>query len=262
MKLYTRIFVSLCAVLLLGACSAARNGVVNGRLGTNLRPAISIEANAPFALADSGRVWSGILSDSMHPNNNASVDYAVYTDAAASPAQRFAYAAIIRLGNDVDWEFVPQGHRLPGMFGPQKKVEPANREGSLYSLYVRSQGDWASDLLQANDVSVPELWLAKRWVFSLDTGARAMAEYREPWPEDIEIPATEFVLLRESHAAYLDAFERRALAVFSFGSDMTDFSGAVQEKSTWKKPRTAPDVEALVGEVARVTHGNDGTAFE
>ncbi|MDL2210174.1 hypothetical protein LJC26_05165, partial [Desulfovibrio sp. OttesenSCG-928-O18] len=117
MRSFTRVLCLVCAVVLLGACSPARTGVVDGTLTTNLRPAINIKANSPFALADSGRVWAFPLSEEMTRGNSATFDFAVYTDKSASPAGRLAYAAIIRLEDDTNWVFVPQGHKLPGMFG-------------------------------------------------------------------------------------------------------------------------------------------------
>lgn len=259
MRSFTRVLFLVGFSFLLGSCSAARTGVIDGTLTTNLRPAISIAANAPFALAGSGRVWAYPFSKEMARGIAASFDFAVYTDKSVSPADRFAYAAIIRLDDDANWVFVPQGHGLPGMFAGRKRVEPASREGSLYSLHVNSRGDWASELLQANGTETPEAWLAKRWVFSLDKGVRAMAEYREPWPQDLDVPGSGIMPLRDPQAEFLRDFERRALEAFTFGTEFGDFSGVAQAGQAWIMPRSGPDIEKLVGEVMRVMHDDGGS---
>lgn len=248
MKPYARIVVLVAASALLAACSPARTGVVNGTLTTNLRPAISISANAPLALADSGRVWVSPKTHEVLGAATASFDYAVYTDSSASPAAKFAYAAIIRLEDMKDWNFVPQGKSLPGSFSAKKKVDPQSREGTLYTLHVPSAGDWASEFLAVNGIPVPGAWIAKRWVFSLDTGFRALAEYREPWPADLEIPDSDIILLRDSQAEFLREFERRAIASFAFDPAAGDFAAA-PPAAAWKQSPVLPDVAKLAGEI-------------
>ena len=256
MNAYTRLFGIFAASLLLAACSPARTGVVNGTLSTNLRPAISITANAPFTVADSGRIWVSPKTDMVLGALNASFDYAVFTDASVSPAAKFAYAAIIRLDDVEHWNFVPQGKTLPGSFGARKKVEPASREGAMYTLHVPSAGDWASELLVTNGTATPEAWIAKRWLFSLDSGFRALAEYREPWPADFEVPDADIILLRDAQADFLRAFERRAVAAFTFEPALGEFTAA-PPASAWQNAPLHPDVAKLAGEIIYVDHSAD-----
>ncbi|MDR3073937.1 MAG: hypothetical protein LBV01_04325, partial [Deltaproteobacteria bacterium] len=107
-----------------------------------------------------------------------------------------------------------------------------------------------------------EAWLAKRWIFSLTNDARAMAEYREPWPDGLEIPESEVMLLHDAQAEFLRAFERRALAAFSFGGERGEFSGAPKAKPSWNVPESLPDVEKLVGEVLRRQDGRDTADYD
>lgn len=261
MKFFIRSACAFVALAMLGACSPARTGVVDGALATNLRPSIVVKANAPFALAASGRVWASPASDEMLRDNHASFDFAVYADPSAASIEKFAYAAVVRLEDDAKWRFAPQGHKLPGQLGGMKRMDPAMREGRMYTLHVPSQGDWSSELLQANGMDVPEVWLAKRWVFSLDIGGRALAEYREPWPADMDVPQPDAMWMRDADAAYLRAFDLRAQEAFTFGTDSVDFSAVAQPASQWKKTAAAPDVEALVGKVMRNMQDNDDFKF-
>lgn len=255
MKPSIRFVLLAAASLSLFACSPARTGVVNGALTTNLLPPVTIQANAPFALADSGRVWaSPRVADDVTADADMSVDYAVYTDPSAPLSARFAYAAIIRFDDPAAWAFVPQGAKLPGSFGQVKPSGPPALEGTMSTLRVPSVGDWAAELLAANGAAVPEQWLAARWIYNLDSGGRAMAEYREPWPEGLEAPDGGIMPLRDRDAEFLRAFENRAAAVFSVDSARGDFSGAPRLTNQWQKPADAPDVVRLVGDIRREYH--------
>lgn len=261
MKISVRIFSLFFACITLAACSPARTGVIGGTLTTNLRPAIGISVGKPFILADSGRVWAMPKSNLQTNFANASFDYAVYTDPSVSPANRFAYAAIIRLTDKEHWTFQPETV-IPGVFGRTTVPAVRGREGKGFTVRVERAGDWAGELLALNGARGPSVWLAKRWVFVLDTDARAIAEYREPWPEGLEAPERGIMLLRDSDAEYLRGFEKRAEAVFSFGTDPGDFTGA-PPAAKWNHPREEPDVAALAGEVMYLENGDsDGGSYE
>lgn len=257
MKSYFRILAIVTAGLLLCACNGAKTGVTpTGTLSTNLRPSITIATNAPFSLIDGGRVWASPKSDMMPGSADASFDYAVYANPAVSPASAFAYAAIIRLTDKESWEFLPQGAKLSGSFGGRKGVA-GMPGGYAYTVHVPGAGDWAAELLAANGTAVPEAWVAKRWLFSLDPDVRALAEYREPWPADLEYPEEDIMLLREKHAAFLREFDRRATAAFSFDRSRGDFGDNAPRVSTWNKASVLPDVGKIAGEVMRRENNPD-----
>lgn len=262
MKLHFRSTLLLLSVLALAACSPARTGVIGGTLTTTYRPGLAITAEKPLELTSSGRVWAGIKGDDIASISSAMFDYALYTDPAVSPVEKFAYAAFIRLEDKGSWMFQPQGHGIPGQFGAVKPVLPKEREGKMYTLHVPSANDWASDLLRENGHTPPETWLVKRWIFSLDSDSRAMAEYREPWPEYLEAPSSDIMLLRDSHADYLRNFEKRAVAAFVFEPTQGDFSGVAQAAPAWKTPRVDPDLIRLVGDIIRITHGDDASGWD
>jgi len=247
------------ASLLVAACSPARTGVVNSTLTTNQRPAISIEPQPPLRLADSGRVWVSPKTNLLPGAATASFDYALYTDPAVSTASVMAYGAIIRLEDRDRWMFSPQGKALPGSFGVGKKIEGMGREGSLYTLHVPSAGDWASELLTANGKPVPEAWIAKRWLFSLDSELRGLAEYREPWPADLDVPTSDIMLLRPEHADFLREFDRRAYAAFRLGPESHEFFSP-PPSAIWIASPIHPDVARLAGEILAIE--NSGSDYE
>lgn len=262
MKTYARMVAILAASILLAACGAQRTGVLNNTLTTNVKPAITITAHAPFAVVDAGRVWAVPKTDVTPGMADTSFDYAVYASPTASVSTAFAYAAILRLDDSANWEFVPKGSRIQGSFGARKKVEPAKRDGAVYTLHVPPAGDWASALLAENGHAIPEAWIAKRWMFSLDSASRAVAEYREPWPAGLEVPESDIMLLRESHAVFLQEFEKRAFAVFSFDTSTSDFGETPPRVSTWKRSPVSPNVERLAGDVIQVDRSmSDGTFY-
>lgn len=252
------------ACLALAACSPARTGLIDGTLTTNMRPAVSVTAAQPFVPADSGRLWVQPGTDQMTMVANASVDFAVYTDPAAAPNARLAYAAVIRLEDRDTWAFFPDPGNLPGSFGTVRTPDLTSRDGAVYTLSVPAQGDWASDLVTANGFPAPERWIAQRWVFMPDTDVRVIAEYREPWPDGFEAPAGDIMLLRDRDAEFLRSFEKRASAVFVFSADTGDFSGAPAPARRWNLPRTGPDVPRLAGEIMRLesSDSDSGGAFD
>lgn len=262
MKTYTRMAAILAASVLLAACGGQKTGVLNNTLTTNLKPAITITAHAPFAMMDAGRVWAAPKTDVTPGMADTSFDYAVYASPSVPVSTAFAYAAIIRLDAGDKWEFVPKGNRIQGSFGARKKVAPANRDGAVYTLHVPSEGDWASALLTENGHAVPEAWIAKRWMFSLDSSSRAVAEYREPWPAGLDVPEDDIMLLRESHAVFLQEFETRAFAAFSFDTSVGDFGETSPQVSSWKKSPVPPNVERLAGDVIQVDHSMDSAPFK
>lgn len=252
MKTYARMGAIFAVSVLLAACGARQTGVLHNTLTTNVKPAITITAHAPFAVVDAGRVWTVPKTDVTPGMADTSFDYAVYASPAAPVSSAFAYAGIIRLDAGDMWEFVPKGNRIQGSFGARKKVEPVNRDGAVYTLRVPAEGDWASALLAENGHAIPEAWIAKRWMFSLDSASRAVAEYREPWPAGLDVPESDIMLLRESHAVFLQEFEKRAFAVFSFDTSIGDFSETAPRVSTWKRSPVQPNVERLAGDVIQV----------
>ncbi len=257
MKTYFCFLTIFLAGLFLAACSPARTGVVGGTLTTNVRPAVSIKANAPLVLADSGRLWPSPKTDGLPGEADASFDYAVYLDPSVPPSSRLAYAAIIRLEDMETWNFTSQS-TLPGAFGGRQRTAPIGHGGFMYTLYVPSSGDWASDLLAANGTPPPEAWVAKRWVYDVDKGARAIAEYREPWPADLDVPEAEILLIGDASADFLRAFERRALSVFTVAAELGDFSGVPEAQSSWEKAPSLPDVARLVGDISRMGTQDSG----
>ena len=259
MRAYTRSTLMFLACLSLWACAPSRTGVVNGMLTTNVRPAIGVTANKPFTLADSGRIYAQPETNVNTAVANATFDYAVYTDPAVSPAERMAYAAIIRLEESDAWAFFPDAGKLPNSFGATRAPDFTGREGDVYTLCIPAEGDWASALVTANGAKSPAQWLAARWVFITDTDTKAIAEYREVWPEGLETPTTDMMLLYDKDAEYLRAFEKRARTVFSFDSSPGDFSSYAPASPRWNLPRMDPNIPALAGEIMSLENSDSNS---
>lgn len=251
MKPYFRSMLALFVLLLVAACSPVRTGVIDGTLATNLRPGLTVAPGERLAFVSGGRVWPTAKTGDVGPMNVVAFDYALYADPEVSPASKFAYAAFARIEEKGMWMFVPQGQALPGQLGKATRVFD-EREGRLYTLHIPAQGDWASAVLAENGHTPPEAWVAKRWVFSLEGASRAMAEYREPWPDDLDVPDGGLSLLTSRQENFLRDFTKRALAAFAFGSGLGDFDGVPAARPVWKMPATEPNITRLVGDVMRV----------
>ncbi len=245
---YLRISILAAALALLAACSPVRTGVTGNTLTTNASPSASVTANAPFALAGHGRLWVTPASDAMGNSTSASFDYAIYTDAATPPARGFAYAAIIRLTDKENWFFEPQTWKLPGALYMRSESGPIGLAWTTQVLSVPSAyDDWISDLWRTNKQDVPETWIAKRWIASMDDGMRVLVEYREAWPQCAE-EFTPGLPLTSKEDMCLRDFGKRADAVFTVAPGATDL-GAAAPPAGLALPQSLPDLGRLVGKV-------------
>lgn len=237
----------LLAACLITACTPARTGVIGNTLTTNIKPEISITGLSPLILRASGRLRPNSGMASTTDSADFTVDYAVFTDKDADT--RFAYAAIVRIDNEGRWFFHP-----PAPFDEAFAVSDRMIGGFSWStqmLRLSSGKDWASGVredLEGVSSGTPEFWLAKRWVAHLTDTARAVMEYREPWPEAVQVMGTNTVVLSDSAAAFLQQFDARADAAFLVEKKRGEFDKNTPQPKT-AKPRIPVNVAAMAGTV-------------
>ena len=239
----------LFAAVLPAACSEARTEVVGNTLATNVKPYISITGAAPLVVQGHGRLWPLVATDTTSAGATASFDYALYADTDNGPVTRYAYAAITRLSQPKGWRFTPQSSRFDGAFSV------SNRSGwNEQLLRVPREGDWSSDIWKSNGRAVPEYWLAKRVVTNMTDAVRVVMEYREPWPDVIDVVSLDIVSLRGAGAEELRAFIARADAAFVVEKKKGAFTSGVRApQATLVVTQTQiPDYPKLVGAVVAI----------
>ena len=255
MLAYSRSLLLAVVLVLPLACAPARTGVVGNTLSTNAAPTISLTAEPPLSLAGHGRLWVSPSSDVMGDPALASFDYALYTDPSAGPVQRFAYAAIVRLADDGNWYFEPQSGKYSYPFSRNTGSGSDDFEWTAQTLVIPSAQDWPSAVWQVNGRQVPKTWLAKRWTASMDLGTRAVAEYREAWPQCLNADA-DLGALSGKEGECLSEFNKRAEGAFAVSNVPANFAATPASPSTLALPEDMPNTGKLVGSVKRVDRGS------
>lgn len=252
--------VAALAALVSCSADAARTGVVGNTLTTNVRPYVSVRLDTAFTLLGAGKTLLAAKTDITTDEAAVWLHYAMFAaDAGDGPQKRFAWTAVARLETPKAWRFQPGG-TFPGAFSANVPgLEPAfagQWSGSL--LRITADGDWTSGVLAENAQAAPNAWLAARWILHLNDATKVLAEYREPWPEDIDPQnMADPRFLRDAALDYFDAFTRRAKAAFTVTKDKGDFKTASETPLPhFALPRSRPVVAQLIGEV--VSLGNDG----
>jgi hypothetical protein len=234
----------LLAACLLTACTPARTGVIGNTLTTNVKPAISITGQSGLTIQTHGRMRPNSGTTTTSTTADLTLDYAVFTD--ATDVKRFAYAAIVRIDNEKQWNFQP-----PTAFDDAFIVSDSAQGGfqwSMQLLRVASDKDWASGVWADTGRDVPEFWLVKRWVAHCNSTTRAIMEYREPWPEGLSLMASKTLILSDSAAALLQNFTARADAAFLVEKKSGEFdTNTPQSKAT--TPRIPMNIPKTVGTI-------------
>ncbi len=259
---YLRLTFLIAILAFAAACSPIRTGVTGNTLTSNAAPAVSVTANPPLTMAGHGRLWITPEGDVMGSTALASFDYAIYADTASGPVPRFAYAAIARLTDRDNWHFEPQSWKQAGALSMHRaEIAPVGLAWTAQTLLVPSANDWPSDVWRTNKRDVPETWLVKRWIASLDDDMRLVAEYREALPQCLEAVSPDLVLMSGKESDCLSAFNQRAEKVFSVRPEATDLNAAPAPASNLALPASAPNTANLMGKVQRVDKG-DGGSYE
>lgn len=222
----------LLAACLITACTPARTGVIGNTLTTNVKPEISITGQAPLLLQSSGRLRPNSGMTTTSDSVGFTFDYAFFTDNNAE--ERFAYAAIVRIDN-AGWLFHPPA-RFDGAFALNDR-NLGDFHWTVQLLRVAGDNDWASGVWEDASkggvtTGTPKFWLAKRWVAHLDDTARAVMEYREPWPDVLRMLNETMPLLSDSAAAFLQQFEVRADSAFVVEKKRGEFDRNMPQPKT------------------------------
>ena len=246
----------LFAACLLTACTPARTGVIGNTLTTNVKPAISITGQSSFVVKAHGTLRPETATDNATAREMVVFDYAFFADKTPSEttsANRFAYAAIARVSTPKAWRFQPPAKADGALSAKTVTI----KEVAFFEqiLRVASQDDWGSEVWEENGNSVPRYWLAKRWVAHLNDEVRAVMEYREEWPAEMNAVSEDLIILNGNAGKALLAFNKRADAAFSVEKREGDFAGTQTPPSEYSVSSKSPNITKLVGEV--VTTGND-----
>ncbi|CAK7062761.1 MAG: hypothetical protein DELT_01494 [Desulfovibrio sp.] len=246
----------LLAACVLTACTPARTGVIGNTLTTNVKPPISITGLESLTVKAHGVLRPETATDNATAREMVTFNYAFYADkapAADIPANRFAYAVIARISTPKAWRFQP----------PSKADEALSARNITVGgiaffeqiLRVPSENDWGSGVWRKNGKNVPRYWLAKRWTAHLNDEVRAVMEYREEWPTEINAFSRDLLIVSGNAGQALADFNKRADAAFTVEKREGDFNKGQTPPSEYAVPENAPVIRKLIGEV--VTTGND-----
>ena len=252
---HLRLFFAAC---LLTACSPARTGIIGNTLTTNVKPAVSITGASSFTVMAHGKLWPEVSTDIATAREMLSFDFALFADAGimktAKQADRFAYAAIIRISGTNAWRFQPTTRSADAFTTGDIVLDGIDWDWQL--MRTPSRNDWPSAVWEKNGKDLPQFWLAKRWTAHLNDSVRAVMEYREPWPECIHAVSRDMLIMPGMAGDCLKTFIERADAAFTVEKKRGNFqSGESAPPSMLALPSTPPNLTRLVGEV--VSTGSD-----
>jgi len=232
----------LLAACLFTACTPARTGIIGNTLTTNVKPAISITGQNGLTIQAHGRMRPNSGTTTTATTADLTFDYAVFTD--ANNAGRFAYAAIVRIDNDKQWNFQPQV-TFDNAFIVTSSAK-GGFEWSMQMLRVASDKDWASEVWTDMGGDTPEFWLVQRWVAHCNSTTRAVMEYREPWPEGLSLMTSKTLILSDTAATILQHFTDRADAAFLVEKKLGEFDANAPRLKTIT-PHTPVNIPKMVG---------------
>jgi len=245
MKTRRWLYVVVSLALVSGAGCAPPLTPVNGNtLYHDAYPNISVSAKAPLQLLDAGKEWSSLQSDSLTLQPLASFTYALYSATTQGPVTVHAHALIVQPTDINRWLFLLDNYKLLNSLH-YSEIARGGHGWNVQLLRVPSEQDWASGMWQANQRSVPEVWLAKRFFATPDKATRVVAEYREPWPSCLKLEAPD---LTGTPAECLAGFLQRADAAFSLNETPIPAAPGNPPKLP-NKSAIAPDLAAMAGKV-------------
>ena len=207
-RLYVLPLLLLC---LAAGCTPAALPVNGNTLYHDTYPKITVSANAPLQLLSAGKEWGTLVSNSLTLNPLASCTYALYSATAEGPVTSHAHALVVQTTDTRLWFFHLEGYKLLNSLHYSETAR-GGHGWSVQLLRVPSENDWMSGVWQANNRSVPEVWLAKRFSATPQKATRVVAEYREAWPSCLSHEARD---LTGTAAECLAGFHQRADAAFS-----------------------------------------------
>jgi hypothetical protein len=253
----------LLAVLTFAGCTPARQGALDNTFYASGIPNVRIDVAPPLQLAAQGIRWTSTPNNVSIEQPFTSFRFAAYAENNADPVARSAHVIVSGLP-DGAWQFSPETWKDPATFSLSNNNVISGKFWIVQTRVVVARGDWFSDLWTANGRQVPPVWLAMRWSSNPNLETRVVAEYREAAPQCIidamtgdgvdknglpALLAPDVQTLRGRCMAHIDAFEARAVRVFSLNrlksADMPDAMTATR----FVLPDDAPDIRKLVGEV-------------
>ena len=237
---------------LAAGCTPAALPVNGNTLYHDAYPKIAVSANAPLQLRSAGKEWSSLESDTLMAQPLASFTYALYATTAEGLVTAHAHTMIVQPTNAERWIFLLEGHKLFNSLH-YSEISRGGHGWTVQLMCIPSENDWVSGTWQANNRSVPELWLAKRFSGTPYKSTRVVAEYREAWPSCLNPEARD---LFGTTAECLAGFHQRADAAFSLNeTPLPEAPGNAPHLPG--KSLISPDLAALAGRVERDDHSSD-----
>ncbi|MCL1915922.1 MAG: DUF4851 domain-containing protein [Desulfovibrionaceae bacterium] len=257
MQGFFRFIRPLLAALVLAACTPARTGVIGNTLTTNVKPRISITGLAPLGLLSHGSQRFRAATDVTAITAAVTLNFAVFADLRPNAPPSMAHAAIARFEDPARWRFLPSADSLEAFSASRTKLDGMDFVVQL--LRTPAADDWTGGLWRDGGYAVPEYWLVKRWVAHLDDAARAVMEYREPWPDCLPEFLPGVVMVSESAYQCLNEFVTRADAAFLVERKGGDFkSGEAPSGSALTGANPSPDLQKIMGGIVFSTGTGGG----
>lgn len=229
---------------LLSGCAAAKTGVVGSALTRNAFPRMTLSANAPLSLRGYGALPVSFATDSLVTEASGEMYYALYAEDSAGLVMRGAHVLIAQISNDSRWMFQPDSGVARGVLAAGTTV----LNGAVWTvrtLRIMNEEDWFSALWQANGRETPPVWIARRFTATPGGSMRVAAEYREPWPDCLDIGVTDLTFAR---AECLGGFMARSDQAFTLELHTTA-TGTEPLLPALTMPGFAPDMTRIAGRV-------------
>lgn len=226
------------------------------------RADLSLAVSPPLALADSGRLSGRVPADSsLSPFSE--FNYAVFASKGEDTISRHVHVLMGELDN-TNWRWEMETWALPeALF--YTKTRQAGKDWTIQVLLTPASTDWLSALWTANQRSVPEYWLVKRWSATPEPRIRLVIEYREPLPEcliaslpvlpeDDILPPGPGGTLRHGCTQEIMDFSRRADSIVHL--DRLREHAAPSAERLPLRPSLVPDLEKLAGRAEAIQRGD------
>lgn len=247
-------------------CAPRQIGATQDALYASGRADFTIRVAPPLSLSATGAFNTSVASDvNIAPWGR--FHYAVFTDSDDGPVQHHAHAAICEL-NKLSWRWEKETWSLPEAFFYAKEKK-GGKYWTIQMLPVSAKKDWFSALWRENGRETPEFWIAKRWSSTPEDEIRIVAEYREPAPEcmlerlreaeaqPMGAPSLKGKTLLRNCDQAVEAFSRRADAVFALDTMNKTAPEGVPATTQTARPKNAPNMPKLIGRAELLDRGGD-----
>lgn len=263
------IITSLAFVCALASCSGVRTGLSGEDMLISGNPKLDIAPAGGLEMKLSG-VRHGSLQTDSNLGAYSQIHYSVYGKEQDKKVLAHGHVMSVAISSRESWEFSMESLTQKNEVY-LREVDKGYLSWTEHLMYVKSEGDWFSDLWRENGREIPETWLGKRWSRTFFGDTRVIVEYREPMPECVDVSDTSgqsyfiHAVLTPSGPEckrQLDDFNARAEAAFVFQKLDTDKPVEAPAPSVLTVlPQTSFDMTRLVGKAQVRDIGGKGVMF-